>query len=316
MGSQLRARRAFESLLVAALLTGCAAPPQTTALLGAAPPGLPQRALLDDVPFYPQGDHQCGPAALAMALGASGAPVDPRQLAAEVFVPDRRGSLAPELLAAARRHGRLAVTLPRTLEALLRIVGGGRPAIVLLNLSLPVFPVWHYAVVIGFDLPRGEVVLHSGGQAAVRWPLAVFERTWARAEHWAMVVAPPGDPPASLAIDPLVGAAAALERVDAGGAARTYATLTTRDPKAWSAWVGLGNAALAGGDLATALHALQQATVLRPDAPDAWNNLAVASLAAGRLPEARAAVARAIRLGGPRQSRYEQTRREIEAAGE
>jgi hypothetical protein len=309
-------RAALAGFLVATLLAGCATPPQTAALRGAVPAGLPAQVQLNAVPFYPQEDRQCGPAALAMVLGASGIAVDPVQLNAEVYLPGLRGSLAPEMLAAARRHGRLAATLPPRLDELLRVVAAGRPVIVLLNLSLPVLPRWHYAVVIGFDLPRGEMVLHSGRDAAVRWPLALFERTWARADHWAMVVVPPEDPPTSLATDPLVAAAAALERVDAAAAARTYAALTARDPQAWSAWVGLGNAALAGGDVATALRALQQATLLRPGAPDGWNNFAAVLLTAGRNADARVAIDRALRLGGPHQGLYVQTQREIEGAGQ
>jgi len=88
-----------------ALLAGCAAP-QTRLLLERPAPELPARAELRAVPFFPQEAHQCGPAALATALGAQGAEVAPESLASEIYLPAREGSLAPEMLAATRRPDR------------------------------------------------------------------------------------------------------------------------------------------------------------------------------------------------------------------
>ena len=50
-------------------LGGCALlVPQTEALRQAMPVGLPDRIELSEVPFFPQKDYQCGPAALATVL--------------------------------------------------------------------------------------------------------------------------------------------------------------------------------------------------------------------------------------------------------
>src|SRR5690606_8791127 len=59
------------------------------------------------VPFFAQQEYQCGPAALASVLHAADAPVSPDELVSEVWLPERRGSLAMELAAAARARGRL-----------------------------------------------------------------------------------------------------------------------------------------------------------------------------------------------------------------
>ncbi|HHK0959736.1 TPA: hypothetical protein ACQQQD_006485, partial [Pseudomonas aeruginosa] len=53
-------RRLAGALLLAALLGGCAQPPESAAL--------PARVELRDVPFFPQEAYQCGPAALATML--------------------------------------------------------------------------------------------------------------------------------------------------------------------------------------------------------------------------------------------------------
>lgn len=296
----------------AALLAGCATPPMTAALATQPPPAIGRQALLGRVPFFPQDDYQCGPAALAMALAADGAPVAAETLVAQVYLPAREGSLQVEMLAAARRQGRLAVVLPPRLDAVLAEVAAGRPVIVLQNLSLPVMPRWHYAVVIGFDLDRQHILLHSGTTARLALPLSVFERTWARGEHWAMVATAPSILPASPDGASLLAASAALERIDPAAAGSAYAALTRRHPDLHGAWFGLGNASHATGDLDGAEQAFARATQLDPQAADAWNNLAATQLALGRVDEASVSARRAVALGGPRAARYRETLESIE----
>lgn len=284
-----------------------------TAALSSEPPvALARQTTIPHVPFVPQEDYQCGPAALAMVLGAGGAPVTVEALVAQVYLPARGGSLQAEMLATARRHGRLAVVLPGRLDALLAEVAAGRPVIVLQNLSLPVLPRWHYAVVTGYDLERQEILLHSGTTAQLALPMSVFERTWARSGYWAMVAPSPTVLPSSPDASSLLTAVAALERVDAGAAAQAYAALTARHPGLYGAWFGLGNARHAGGDLAGAEHAFARATEIDPRAADGWNNLALTQLALGRVDDARLSAQRAVALGGPRAARYRETLDAIE----
>ena len=299
----------------AALLAGCAIPPMTSALVTQPASSVGRQALLVHVPFFAQEDYQCGPAALAMVLAADGVPLIPTTLVPQVYVPAREGSLQAEMLAAARRHGRLAVVLPRRLDAVLAEVAAGRPVIVLQNLSLPVFPRWHYAVVIGFDLDRQQVLLHSGTTARLALPMSVFERTWARSEYWAMVATTPATLPASPDATSLLAAATALERVDTAGAVGAYEALTRRHPDLYGAWFGLGNASHASGNIADAQQAFVHATRIDPQAADAWNNLALTQLALGRPGDARASAQRAVALGGSRAARYRETLGSIERTG-
>jgi len=305
-------RRIALLLLVVLLLTSCALPPQAAALRASRPDRLPAAVHIDRVPFFAQADHACGPAALAMTLAAEGLEVTPQQLDGQLLGPARGGTLGAELRAVARRHGRLAVMLPPTLAALFEQVADGHPVIVLQNLSLPILPLWHYAVVIGFDLERDEIALHSGRSADLRMPVAQFERTWARSGYWAMVAQRPALPSAVLPLEALLPAAMALERVDRAAARDAYEALTVRAPQAWSAWFGLGNAALLLGDARAAIAAFTRAAELQPASADVWNNLAAARQASGEFDSALEAINRALALGGPRHARYEQTRDEIE----
>jgi tetratricopeptide (TPR) repeat protein len=296
-----------------ALLSGGCATPQVDALLRAAPPGLPASHSIA-VPYFDDKRHQCGPAALAMALDAAGDSVTPNDLVGSVFVPAREGSLPPEMLAAARRRSRLAVELDPRLDAVLSEVAAGTPVIVLQNLSLSILPIWHYAVVVGYDLPRREIVLQSGGQPAEAMSLRTFEHTWSRAQQWAIVVLPPDRLPVSQQPAQLFAAAAALERIDAAAARRAYRAITQKFPDYPQGWIGLGNTAYAQGDLQESTAAFRKATELDSGNGDGWNNLAAALAALGRSCEAAQAARRALQIGGPHLVEYQQTAAGIDAA--
>lgn len=298
------------ALLLIFFLGGCATP-QLSALIAAPPPGLPERMELAKTPFFPQERYQCGPAALATVLAHGGVATTPEALVDSVWLPERQGSLQAEMLATARRHGRVAYRLAPRLDDVLREVAAGNPVVVLQNLLFSFAPRWHYAVVVGYDRSREEIILRSGTTERLVMTLSNFERTWARSEFWAMVAMPPQRLPASAREEAYVGAVVALERVSAPDARRAYAAALSRWPDNLLARMGLGNTAYAAGDFAQAEAAYRQVTRDHPEAADAWNNLATVLHRTGRTGEALAAARRAIALGGARLPHYERTLRTI-----
>lgn len=280
-------------------LSGCATP-QTQALLEKRSGQLPQQVELVEVPFYPQETHQCGPASLAMALNAGGAKVTPQDLIPQVYLPGREGSLQVEMLAATRRNGLFAYELAPKLDDLLAEVAAGSPVVVLQNLALSWYPVWHYAVVVGYDLQRAEIILRSGLEQRQVLPLTTFEHTWERGGYWAMLALPPGSVPRTATEVSYMSAAVALEmtgRPDSAGAA--YESALRRWPGNLTARIGMGNAAYAQGDVMRAETAYRQATLDHPDSAIAYNNLAQTLADQQRYPEALAAANQAVSLGGP-----------------
>jgi hypothetical protein len=299
-------------LLATLLASGCASL-HTDRILATAE-ALPEPVELTAVPFFPQEEYQCGPAALATVLNWSGVNVTPAELAPQVYLPERRGSLQLELIGAARRHGRIPYVLQPQLESLLAEVSSGNPVLILQNLSLPWYPAWHYAVVAGFDLKRDRLVLRSGPIERHEVPFKVFERTWRRSHYWALVVLPPDRLPFTAEEIPYVQAVAPLERLARWpDTAQAYATALTRWPKSLAARMGLGNSRYALGDVRGAEEAFRQAARDHPDAGVAFNNLAQALSDQGRLPEAQAAAQRAVELGGPQGKTFRETLKQIEA---
>lgn len=320
-----RGRAPVLALTAGLLLAACAGPGVRPVTQD--PGGLPASASVADVPFVAQEKYYCGPAALAMALRWSGAPVDQRTLAGQVYTPGKTGTLRQDMVTGARRQGRLAVQvagadLPgdRALRRLLAEVAAGHPVIVFQNLGLPGAAQWHFAVVTGYDLDARTVVLHSGTTRDKRRALDSFARTWARGDYWALAVLQPGRLPAAGDRAAVMTAAQGLERAQRfEAAARAYAAILERWPTTYGARIGRANALYALQRYAESARALRTATERRPDAPEAWNNLAYAEAARGNLDvaleAAQTAVARARAAGlqGESLARYRDTLADMRA---
>lgn len=307
--SSTRARCSAGLFVLCGLLTGCTLlAPQTIAVVTNPPPGLALSGEVAGVPYFAHTEHHCGPAALAMALNSAGANVTPAALIDQVYLPGRRGSLQAEMLAAARRNGMVAYVLQPDLADVLLEINAGTPVITLENYGITAFPLWHYALAIGFDLHSGDLIRHSGTTARKRTPLSVFERFWRAEGHWAMVAVPPERLPATATEPRYAEAVIALEKSgQTRRAAAAYETLLKRWPANLVALMGRGNTAHALGDLARAEASFRQAVALHGDSIAAHNNLAQTLLERGRLDEALAAAEQAVSLGGPLRPRAQAT---------
>ena len=279
---------------LAVALAGCAASPQLADGLAR---GAPRSIELRETPFFPQEDYQCGPAALATLLRASGLDVTPETLAPEVFVPGLRGSLQLEMIGATRRHGRLPYVLSTTADEMVAELVAGRPVLVLQNLGAERLPVWHYAVLIGYDAGRNVAVLRSGRtkREEMRWQR--FAKTWHRAGRFAFTTLVPGAIPSHAEPARYVEAAAGLEAAgQRQSAAAAYDAAIARWPDEAHAWLGRGNIAFADGDRNGAVDAYLRAIELAPADAAARNNLAQLLADAGCADDARRQVERAATL--------------------
>ncbi len=295
------------ALALCALLGACA---------GTVRIGVPLAAIeLSDTPFFPQDVDECGPAALATALGASGVAVTPDELVPVLYLPGRRGTLQAEMIAAARRHGRVPVPVPPRLDELLATVADGTPVLVLQNLGLSFWPQWHYAVVIGFDTGDDSLVLRSGTQRRRLMSARAFDRSWRLAQRWALAVAAPDAPPRRAQLRDWLLAASTFEELRQPElAARAYVAATQRWPDEVLPWQVLANLRHAQKDLAGAEDALRRADALKPSAAT-LNNLATVLLERGCPKTARSAIERAGSMEASEAERQalERTRAQVDA---
>ena len=163
--------------------------------------------------------------AVPSAAGAVLRPGGARHGAGLVRLPARQEILAgggvharPRGHAQSRPGRRRAAPRPpcdarRDLPSLLGELAAGHPVMVLQNLGLDWYPQWHFAVAVGYDLSTNELALRSGEERRQLVSLDTFNRTWTRADHWALVVLPPDQLPAT-------GAEAEMLSARAGSSAR------------------------------------------------------------------------------------------------
>lgn len=294
-------------------LAACATPPQTRLMLDSPPASLPRHVELTEVPYFAQDAFQCGPASLAMSLNSAGIAATPETLKPELYLPDRHGSLQVEMLAATRRHGAIAYQLAPELNDMLREIAAGTPVVVLQNLAFSWYPVWHYAVAIGYDLDLAEIILRSGPEQRQVLPMRTFEYTWARSGYWAMVALPPGRIPETAEATSFIAAVSALERISGPERTQgTYVAALNRWPGNLSAQIGVGNTAYQLHDLARAETAFRQAAHDHPDSVAALNNLAQTLADQERYAEALATARQAVSLGGPLAQTAQETLADIE----
>lgn len=274
--------KALGLLVCLLIFSSCASTPQSRQIRTSGPGSLPLAVELTDVPFYPQTQFQCGPAALATVLRAHGVKTTPEELTSQVYIPERKGSLQIEMTVATRRHEMLPYELEPRLVDLFTEIAAGNPVLVLQNLGLEWSPQWHYAVVIGYDTDNHEIILRSG--TTRRWVTSfeTFERTWQRADFWALVIVPIGEIPATA--DPLryLKTAYALEETGSPDLAlKAYQAAVRQWPDATAAWLALGNMAFETQDWPVAVMAFNTASSLEPESIISWNNLAYALQAYG-----------------------------------
>ncbi|MDP4529713.1 PA2778 family cysteine peptidase [Alkalimonas delamerensis] len=298
--------RCFCGCLLLLWLSACSQtrpPAQYHRLIAAGLPAIE----LTETPFYPQLQYQCGPAALATVLQSSGVvSAEPELLAEQVYLPKRQGSLQAELMAASRRAERVPYPLSPELEALVTELHAGHPVLVLKNLGLARFPRWHYAVVIGYDPSRQQLLLRSGTEPRQRLSLRRFERSWQLADYWALVVPAAGSLPATAEPGRYLSAVAQVEqqgRLEL--AALSYTAAQQRWPNDDRVLFALGNIAYQQADFTTAKLHYYRALELAPAEAAYAFNLSWALLRLGKVPEALSMAELSAQLA-PEHPRYSQ----------
>jgi tetratricopeptide (TPR) repeat protein len=292
------------------LICGCTAAPRL--------PADAPTVELATVPFFPQTEYQCGPAALATILNTAGVAVTPADLIDAVYVEGLKGSLQPELTAATRRYGLLPLPIAPDAQSLFAEVADGRPTLVLQNLGVRKVPVWHYAVVVGFDADAGRVILRSGAEQRRLESLRQFLRSWELADNWAFVAIEPATIPATAQPDVYMRSLVGAERqLSDSTLALSYSNALARWPDDPFVLFLAALRAHTERDLGSAARLYSEVLAYDPDHAAARNNLANVLLEQGcrteALREARAALDREP-PGGEFHAAIVGTVREIEAS--
>lgn len=258
----------FLLLLMTLMLQGCASfapqyykhikPTETLS-------DLPPQQEIVGLPFFPNDDLFCGPAAVSMVLTHLDQQVTLEEVAETLFIPGRKGTIQLDMLAVSRARGFTTYVIEPNVEALLREVAAGRPVIVLENYGFSWMPIWHYATVTGFDLDKNAVIRKSGIRERAVTPMWAFENLWKKEGYWGFIMLRPGEAPVNPHPERWFSELAESERYWTNEQQeKAWTTYIAVFPKSALGHAALGNVAFNSGDLERAVTYYNKALELDP----------------------------------------------------
>ncbi len=158
------------------LLCGCAS----------APHNAKGGVVLGNVPFYPQEDHQCGPASLAQVLNYQGIATTPAEVARDIFSDSARGTLTIDMVLYAQRRGLSALNYQGSIGDIREKINAGYPLVVMVDYGFYVWQANHFMVIVGYN--DDGVVANSGRKEHEFIGNDAFLRTWKRTNFWSLLV--------------------------------------------------------------------------------------------------------------------------------
>lgn len=235
-----------------------------------------------------------------------------KELDGRTLIPAKGGTLQVELVATARANAFIVYPLTPTLDALIYELEKQHPVIVLVNRAYFWYPLWHYAVVTGYDREKGSIVTHFSDQANESIPLATFAALWERSENWGVVLLPSDKLPASASPQTFLPAAYALEKTGLRTEAIiAYKSALLRWPKDINILFALANAYYHSQQIKNATKTYHRLLSLSPGHPLAANNLATLLCRKGQVKKALKVLQKAKTKNEKMEAIINETRKEI-----
>ena len=142
--------------------------------------------VLQNVPYYSQADHQCGPASMAEVLGYYGYGATPDAIASSIYSKTAKGTLCIDMLIYSRRAGFEASQYSGGKRDLMKQIDRGRPLIVFVDYGFWVYQRGHFMVVDGYDA-NGPIVNSVDGPFE-RIPWEEFMGPWKKTGYWTLLI--------------------------------------------------------------------------------------------------------------------------------
>lgn len=269
------------------------------------------------VPFYSQKAYLCGPASLKMVTeywrkkGAGIRDVSYATIEKVTFVPGKKGSLQPQMVAAARKLGLIAIESTKRAD-LFELVNGGFPVIVLLNQGTESIPVWHYAVVIGFDIDRQLVILRSGDTKRQAMKVSTFYEFFKKSGYWKLIAVPDTMVPPSVEEGAYMKAVYDMEQTfDDEIVQIAYETALNEWPDSLRVKLIAANYFFDKYHYEIAYSLYDDVLKKEPDDPIALNNMAETLYYLGEFEESLGFIDKAIKNHGKFKKEFDDTRRKI-----
>lgn len=254
-------------------LVGCASGLREYSQIGEIKKEYQSIKVLADFPFVLQEENYCGPATLSMAFKYYDHDIDQEEISKSVFLKEGEGTYQTLMLREIRKNGFYAININHY-EDMIKEINNDSPVIVFHNLGFDWYPLWHYAIVYGYDLDKEIFYVHSAAEKAKEWEMDKFERSWRRGDNWAVVVNP---------VDKLSLTGSELEHMRSAafiesfhGAEKAkiaYQKILEKWPNSLMANMGLGNVYLKENNKELALKFYLKAQKIDPENKVVKNNI-------------------------------------------
>lgn len=152
--------------------------------------GSPSGRLIKGVPFFPQKEKMCGPAALSSVLGYWGEKIGLDEAKKAVYAEKLEGTLPMDLIIHAREKGYDAKFYRGGFDDLKSKVSDGNPLILFLNLGYDFYPIGHYIVVVGYSEGKKVVLAHSGMNREEAFTFDRLDSLWKKTNYSTILIKP------------------------------------------------------------------------------------------------------------------------------
>jgi tetratricopeptide (TPR) repeat protein len=215
------------------------------------------------------------------------------------------------MVAAARQLGLVVIESSKKAD-LFELINAGFPVIVLLNQGTDALPVWHYAVAVGYDLERQEVILRSGETKRQVMKLSSFYEFFKKSGYWKLIAVP------ATMVPPTVGEAAYIKAVydldrtlENEIVQEAYETALAEWPHSHRVKLAAANYFFDTYQYETAQTLYGEVLRKLPDDPIALNNMAETLYYLGEFAEALTFIDKAIKKNRKFNKEFDDTRKKI-----
>jgi ABC-type bacteriocin/lantibiotic exporter with double-glycine peptidase domain len=144
--------------------------------------------ILEDVPFFPQLDYQCGPASLAGVLNYYGDTVTPDEIAEAIYRQNIRGTVSIDMFLYARQRGFASQWYNGSMDDIVRAVDRGSPLVVMIDRGFSAARVYHYMVITGYSLKGVFANTGTTPQKLISWKRFMLQ--WDKTQNWTLLIRP------------------------------------------------------------------------------------------------------------------------------
>lgn len=149
-----------------------------------------QRVYIEGVPFFPQKQRKCGPAALASVINYWGGSVSVDAVASQVFNERMAGTLPMDMLIYAKEAGYDAMYYNSGLDDLKRKLSEKKPLILFLNMGYDLYPLGHYIVAVGYDDKSQTVLAYSDMTEKTVFTYDSLNSAWGKTNYSTFLIKP------------------------------------------------------------------------------------------------------------------------------